>query len=176
MIYFISDTHFYHYKEFLNRPFLGPEMDELLISNWNSIVQPKDSVWHLGDFGFTRNVEDAEKVFNRLNGDKHLVKGNHDQNNKVTQSKLRWGSIHDVKMLSFENDHFFLSHYAHRTWPSKYHGVYHLYGHSHGNMPGFDRSMDVGVDASQYKEKYKPISAVEVISQLGSIKFEGKYD
>ncbi len=174
MIWFISDTHWFHYKDFLKRPFLGPEMDELLIDNWNAVVKPSDSVWHLGDVGFTKSLEDITKVFNRLNGDKHLVKGNHDQNNRVTQ--LKWASIHDTKMINTENQHFFLSHYAHRTWPSKYHGVMHLYGHSHGNMPGYDRSMDVGVDASQYKEKYKPISAIEVIKQLTPIPFEGKYD
>lgn len=149
-------------------------MDELLIENWNRVVTPKDSVWHLGDFGFTKSLEDAKAVFERLNGDKHLIKGNHDQNNKI--QKLKWASIQDVNMLSFEGNHFFLSHYAHRVWPSKFHGVYHLYGHSHGNLPGYDRSMDVGVDASQYKDKYTPISATQVVAQLSPIPFEGKYD
>lgn len=184
MIYFISDTHFYHYKDFLRRPFLGPEMDELLINNWNSVVKPSDEVWHIGDFGY-RLKEDqgtnADKlielktIFERLNGSRHLILGNHDRPNKV--DKLKWASIHDTHMLSWpDGNRFFLSHYAHRTWPSKHHGTFHLYGHSHGKMPGFERSMDVGVDADQYKQKYFPISVEEVIKQLSPIKFESKED
>lgn len=151
---------------------MGSEMDELLISNWNKVVSPKDSVWHLGDFGFTKNLEDARHIFNRLNGDKHLVKGNHDQNNKVHQ--LPWGSVHDTHMLSYEGYHFWLSHYAHRTWPSKYYGTYHLFGHSHGKLPNLDRSIDVGVDAPG--NNYTPISALEVVERLKGVKWEGVYD
>jgi len=183
MIYFISDTHFFHYKEFLKRPILGPEMDELLISNWNSLVKPSDEIYHLGDFGYRLREDDGtnsdklaelRKVFERLNGNKHLCRGNHDISNKV--EKLKWGSVHDTKMLNFEGHRFFLSHYAHRTWPSKYHGTYHLYGHSHGQLPGFGRSMDVGVDAEQYKQKYFPISALDVVDKLKEIEYIGKYD
>ena len=39
------------------------------------MVRPKDIVWHLGDFCFSkRNLEIAA----RLNGNKKLVMGNHD--------------------------------------------------------------------------------------------------
>ncbi len=172
MLYFTSDTHFYHYKEFLNRPVLGPGMDELLIANWNSVVKPSDSIYHLGDFGYTKTLEDAQAIFSRLNGDKHLVLGNHDQNNKLT--KLKWSSIHDTKMLSYENHRFFLSHYAHRTWPSKHHGTYHLFGHSHGKLPDFDRSHDVGVDAPG--NNYTPLSVDQIVARLGAIEFKGIYD
>jgi calcineurin-like phosphoesterase family protein len=42
----------------------------------------------------------------------------------------------------------YLAHYAHRSWPGGASaGVIHLYGHSHGTLPGTRWSCDVGVDA-----------------------------
>jgi calcineurin-like phosphoesterase family protein len=78
--YFTSDTHFGH-RNILDfekdaRPFDNvEEMNEQLIKNWNETVNPKDIVFHLGDFAFGAvNVPIAD----RLNGNKRLVMGNHD--------------------------------------------------------------------------------------------------
>ncbi len=45
---------------------------------------------------------------------------------------------------------------------SLYHGAYHLYGHSHGALPGIGRSMDVGAPCVNYT----PISMAEVVEKL----------
>ncbi len=50
-------------------------MDEALVTNWNSVVGPKDKVYHLGDVAIAKRGLD---VLSRLNGDKVLIKGNHD--------------------------------------------------------------------------------------------------
>jgi calcineurin-like phosphoesterase family protein len=82
--YLISDTHFSHRgivqslrpdgsKE---RPWDNiEEMDEALVKNWNSVVRPKDKIYHLGDVVINRS---ALPILARLNGEKILVKGNHD--------------------------------------------------------------------------------------------------
>jgi calcineurin-like phosphoesterase family protein len=171
MIYFTSDIHLGHYLPALNRPLIGPEMDDLLINNYNAVVEPKDEVWILGDFSLASSVDVMVGWFNRMNGSKHLVQGNHDRNNKV--QKMKWASIHDTHMFKDHKAHIWLSHYAHRVWPSKHHGVYHLYGHSHGHLPGYDRSMDVGVDVPE--NKYAPVSLDEVLRRLSPIEFKGKY-
>jgi calcineurin-like phosphoesterase family protein len=78
--YFTSDTHFGHRNileyEKEARPFeTVEEMNEQLITNWNETVNPKDIVFHLGDFAFgASNVA----IANRLHGHKRLIMGNHD--------------------------------------------------------------------------------------------------
>jgi calcineurin-like phosphoesterase family protein len=78
--WFISDTHFGH-KNILEyekdaRPFETlEEMHEVMIERWNSVVKPKDTIYHLGDFCFGKhNVS----IASRLNGQKRLILGNHD--------------------------------------------------------------------------------------------------
>jgi calcineurin-like phosphoesterase family protein len=170
-VYFISDTHFFHELEALNRPLAGSQMVDLLVNNWNSRVKPGDSIWHLGDFSMHQPLATVQALFSRLNGDKHLIKGNHDHKNKA--HRLAWASVHDTHMLMVDKDMFWLSHYAHRIWPAKHHGVYHLYGHSHGHLPGYDRSMDVGVDVPG--NNYSPVSVEEVLAKLGPEDYIGKY-
>jgi len=51
------------------------DMDNALIKNWNSVVGPKDKVYHLGDVYIHRK---AQHILQQLNGDKVLIKGNHD--------------------------------------------------------------------------------------------------
>lgn len=79
--FFIGDTHFCHKNILL---FAGqyrpgatvPEHDEILIHRWNSVVNPEDKVYHLGDFCFAG--VDNIAIAGRLNGKKHLIMGNHD--------------------------------------------------------------------------------------------------
>ena len=50
-------------------------MDEAMVERWNARVRPNDKVYHLGDVVINRK---ALKTLSRLNGDKVLIKGNHD--------------------------------------------------------------------------------------------------
>jgi calcineurin-like phosphoesterase family protein len=83
-VFLVSDTHFGHAGvcRFLNqdgtklRPWDNPEeMDEELVKRWNETVRPNDKVYHLGDVVINRR---ALKTLDRLNGDKVLIRGNHD--------------------------------------------------------------------------------------------------
>ena len=51
------------------------EMDEEMVRRWNDRVRPNDKVYHLGDVVINRK---ALSIMNRLNGDKVLIRGNHD--------------------------------------------------------------------------------------------------
>ena len=84
-VFLVSDTHFGHAgvcRFTLNdgvtklRPWDDPEeMDEFMIKAWNERVRPTDKVYHLGDVVINRK---ALKTLARLNGDKVLIRGNHD--------------------------------------------------------------------------------------------------
>jgi calcineurin-like phosphoesterase family protein len=80
-----SDPHFGHYGvcKFMRadgitklRPFNTPEeMDEVLVRNFNEKVRPNDKCYFLGDVVINRK---ALSTLARLNGDKVLIRGNHD--------------------------------------------------------------------------------------------------
>ena len=83
-VFLVSDTHFGHAGvcRFLRddgtklRPWDNPDdMDEEMIKRWNDTVRPNDKVYHLGDVVINRK---ALKTLGRLNGDKVLIRGNHD--------------------------------------------------------------------------------------------------
>ena len=83
--FLVSDTHFGHAGvcRFMRedgvtklRPWDDPhEMDEAMIQRWNDVVRPSDKVYHLGDVVINRK---ALSTLARLNGDKVLIRGNHD--------------------------------------------------------------------------------------------------
>jgi calcineurin-like phosphoesterase family protein len=50
-------------------------MDEHLVQVWNERVRPQDKCYHLGDVVINRK---SLKTLARLNGDKVLIRGNHD--------------------------------------------------------------------------------------------------
>lgn len=88
-IWFIGDTHFNHQALLDFRNLKGErirdfdtieDMNEHIIERWNSVVKPNDTVWHLGDvvFGDDRMVW-MYSNFQRLNGIKKLIIGNHDK-------------------------------------------------------------------------------------------------
>ena len=79
--WFTSDTHFNHKNiiKYCNRPFSSvEEMNDTMISNWNQLVKPEDTIFHLGDFAFGRS-ESIKSILSSLNGRKILVLGNHDR-------------------------------------------------------------------------------------------------
>jgi len=83
-VFLVSDTHFGHAGvcKFLRedgtklRPWDDPEeMNVEMIKRWNETVGPNDKVYHLGDVVINRRFL---WVLGQLNGDKVLIKGNHD--------------------------------------------------------------------------------------------------
>jgi calcineurin-like phosphoesterase family protein len=84
-VFLTSDTHFGHAGvcKFLRddgvtklRPWDNPEdMDEEMVKRWNETVRTNDKVYHLGDVVINRK---ALSIMHRLNGDKVLIRGNHD--------------------------------------------------------------------------------------------------
>lgn len=150
-IWFTSDLHFGHAniikEDYSNRPFDSlEEMEEGLISNWNEVVNPKDTVYVLGDIAYGRGAKSPEHYLGQLHGHKFVIRGNHDPKRDIKGC----GWTRDVYMLKAGGARLWLSHYAHARWPGSHKGTIHLFGHSHGDFEGLGKSMDVGVDAQGY--------------------------
>lgn len=169
--FFSADHHFGHRgilspRMQASRPFATvAEQDETLVACWNAVVRPDDVVWHLGDFAHRCTPEHALKVFRRLNGRKHLIRGNHDE----LAEALPWdGPARDVAHLHVRDPGMgeargvWLSHYAHRVWPRMHRGDLHLHGHSHGSLPGTEASLDVGVDCWDWM----PVTLDRILERL----------
>lgn len=149
MIFFVGCTHFGHQNiiKYCNRPFSSvQEMDDIIINNWNSKVQPKDLVYHLGDFSFPSPIHYLPK----LNGNIILILGNHDKHigNLANSNKIL--SIHDLLFLKMYKPGIMLCHYSLRVWHKSHFNSWHLYSHSHGMLPPQGKSWDVGVDNNNF--------------------------
>ena len=151
-IFFTSDTHFCHFNilRFCNRPFNNvEEMNEILIEKWNSVVKKGDRVYHLGDFGFrAKDNKELITIFNRLNGSKYLIIGNHDDETVVKQ--MNWVYIKEQDGLRVASDYVWMNHFPMRSWNRSHYGSFHIYGHVHSKCNIYGKSIDVGCDAWDY--------------------------
>jgi calcineurin-like phosphoesterase family protein len=174
-IYFTADTHFSHKNilKYENRPFQSvEEMNEKMIEKWNMKVTNSDQIYILGDFFFGKG-QDAEGLIKRLNGQKFLIRGNHDSflRDKFNTSLFGW--IKDYFVLRHNNLKFVLFHYPIQVWDCKHHGAIHLYGHVHSNKENhhpllveLGNAYNVGADVNNFE----PISLDEVLQKLGVVK------
>lgn len=153
-IFFTSDTHFGHDNIIRTcaRPFANAaDMDEALISRWNSVINPGDTVYHLGDFCY-RNACGADRYVAELNGEIHLIAGNHDARTLAENAKM-FASVNVIREINAGGKHIVLCHYPMREWHGAWRGAWHLFGHVHGRLNeqphGF--SLDVGVDSHDFR-------------------------
>lgn len=133
-------------------------MNELIISNWNSVVEPEDETYILGDVAMSI-IANAPPLIRRLNGKKYLIAGNHDK----TLRKLIKNSYHELYDLFewIEDVHemfvkingkkipVFMSHYPHQSYNYMNQGGIHFHGHLHGSPSGLiGRIKDCGIDTN----------------------------
>jgi calcineurin-like phosphoesterase family protein len=158
-LWFTSDTHFNHSQviERQNRPFTSlTHMHEEMIDRWNTLVDPHDTVYVLGDFAYEIRSPDGWemlRLFRALNGTKHLVIGNHDEAHREVL-RLPWESqSYMIGIQTRRQSHRWLtaSHYAMETWRGMSRGSLMLHGHSHGTLKRqIPYRFDVGVDVWGY--------------------------
>lgn len=149
-LFVIADTHLDHphILEYCPRGVSTiEEMNEMLVTNWNSRVSTRDTVIIVGDLAFKNH----RKWLGRLRGRKILVKGNHDDMSQEIYSQC-FITVKDIYIRSFEKTSAVFCHYAMRAWPFKAAGAIHLYGHSHGRLPEImtERACDCGCDIWNY--------------------------
>ena len=101
MNYYIADLHIGHKNiiRFDKRPFANAdEMDKSITENWNSRIQPDDTVYILGDFIWHKENEWASYV-KPLAGKKVLIRGNHDPKQFSPATARLFEEITDFKEI-----------------------------------------------------------------------------
>ena len=89
---------------------------------WNETVRPTDKVYHLGDVVINRK---ALSIMHRLNGDKVLIKGNHD----IFKLEDYTRHFRDIRAYHVMNN-FILSHIpVHPDSKGRFAG--NIHGHLH---------------------------------------------
>lgn len=159
--FFSSDYHLSHGNviKYDNRPFKNiDEMNETIITNHNEIVRDDDDLYFLGDFCF--NFRDAEELMKQFKGNLFFIKGNHDKKDMIKLYQKYGTYLGEQKMIKVNEQEIVLNHYAMRVWNKSHHGVWHLYGHSHGSLPDDSNSLSFDVGCMLYD--YKPLEFQQV--------------
>lgn len=169
--WFSSDLHFGHRNiiKYCGRPFATvEEMNAALIATWNARVRPGDVVWVLGDVVMGKVAENLP-LLGALNGELHLIAGNHDRcwggdpkGHKWVQRYLDAGfrSVADTAWIDLHGRAVQLHHFPfagdshgedryseHRPVD---HGHVLLHGHVHDAWQVNGRQINVGCDVWGY--------------------------
>jgi calcineurin-like phosphoesterase family protein len=96
------------------------------------------------------------------------VRGNHDDWRLISGFTC-FASVQERAQTRVNGNTIILDHYAGRAWNKSHHGSYLFYGHSHGGMPPFGRSLDVGVDCWDYR----PVTFDQCVARLKEV---GEHD
>lgn len=111
-------------------------MNQAIVERWNSVVQPEDIVYILGDIMLNNNDEGI-RLFNSLNGYKRIILGNHDTATRQALYKEceKVESVELAAMLKYRGYHFFMTHYPCLTGNLEKESLkqctLNLYGHTH---------------------------------------------
>ena len=166
-IWFISDTHFDHARiiELCHRPFDGVEqMNATMIENWNAVIAPGDTVYHLGDFAFAKTRERVTELLRLLHGTKHLIKGNHDHD--VVRKAKGWNSVETRRNLRVNGvtAQFVLDHFPVEICDKRHYGSIHLFGHIHERT--CEKSTELRHNVAVDFNDFKPLSLEEIVAMM----------
>lgn len=114
-IYFTSDLHFCHNRDFIWHPrgcTSVYDMNIKIISNWHDMVDYDDDVYILGDIMLNNNDEGI-RLLKALNGKLHIIRGNHDTDTRMELYKKCYNvvSVSEGEFFNYNGYHFYLSHY-----------------------------------------------------------------
>lgn len=136
MIFFTSDLHFNHDKEFLwaKRGYKSiGYMNQDLIQKWNATVGADDEVYLLGDV-MLGDLNAGLGCLMQLKGHIHIIIGNHDTDRRI-EFYNTCPNVKDVKyadMIKERHWQFYLSHYP--TMIANFNDnkkLWNLCGHTH---------------------------------------------
>jgi calcineurin-like phosphoesterase family protein len=173
-------------------------MHEMLIERWNTVITPRDRVWVLGDLLMAPANKKKEleiiqrrlEPIGRLNGEVHLIPGNHDRCHKdIYKDGASWEQVYldagvtkihppTVQIEVVDEDvtwHILMNHFPYageQAGDDRYEALRPdrkqafnmplLHGHVHGTWVQQGSMLNAGCDA----HGWYPISMETVIARL----------
>jgi calcineurin-like phosphoesterase family protein len=140
-IYCVADTHFNEFTK--SSPIPIEKKHKIIIRNWNNLAQKTDQIYIIGDFG-RGNKKEITKLLHSLNGEKYLIKGNHDKNrsNKFWM-ECGFKGVYDHPILLLGK--FILSH---EKMNAK--SYINIHGHNHKDLDWGDGSYNVAINLHDF--------------------------
>lgn len=126
-VFFISDLHLGHENMAIHRGFANAdEMNNHIITKWNSVVHKRDTVYILGDI--TMEKSKYYPLLAQLKGDKNVVLGNHDLKQHVP---LLLPYVMGVAGMIQYKEEFILTHCPIHPSELNFRFKYNIHGHDH---------------------------------------------
>lgn len=147
--YIISDEHYFHENiiHYCNRPYkTTKEFQADMIKRHNETVEPGSTVYHLGDFALTDNWKKLAAILNKLNGNHHLIVGNHDWMYIWNYVDAGFISVHTSFILE---DKYNLIHDPSAACGLK--DMFWIHGHLHNNTISADNCFNACVEVNDYR-------------------------
>jgi len=144
------------------RPFTSLDnMNKSLVTAWNSVVSPEDTVYVLGNFAWDPEI--AEIAIKNLNGDIVVISGEFD---KATNELDELDSVVNVDFLynaieEHEESNIVMSYWPLMDWPGKSNGAYSVVGHPNKKFKTNHKTRLINCCCDFWE--YKPIEATRLI-------------
>lgn len=164
--FYTSDLHINDNRfDIFFRPFKSvEEQNETLVKNWNSVVNPEDTVYVVGDFSID---DDGLKYVDRLNGHIRLIMGNYDQPRDYVQLQSKFEMVYQETFTTEINGkEVCVNHYPSKAIPD----MFNIVGHIHSLWKVQRNMINVSVEAWNYT----PVSEEQIILCMNAI--EKHYD
>jgi len=160
----ISDTHFFHNNiiKYCGRP---QNHDDLMIYNWNRLVQPSNRIIHGGDLLWSAKDKFLE-ILPMLRGEKFiLVGGNHDKGKRKFIESCGFTFLEE-KDLTYNKDGIRIL-FTHRPIIDnrkifRGNNVYNVHGHIHEKS--MESSKYINICVEHYN--YRPIQFSEILKRI----------
>lgn len=164
MDYFISDLHLSHRNiiKYSSRPFEDEnEMNEHIIERWNEKITETDTVYVVGD-AFFCSKETASDFMATLEGDKILIRGNHDRWANDRYRSLGFREVHrsGLEYVLPDGRLALVSHYPRPDALLEKYDL-QIHGHSHATLKHEGKRINVSCEAWDYTP-----ASLKDISQL----------
>lgn len=136
------------------------QMNDSLILEWNKIVKPEDTVYHLGNFAW--DPKTAQDSLLRLNGTIKFVIAEHDEALQTLETKgmLRTGVSIIGQIEPIDSLKVSISYWPLLNWPGKSKGYWSIIGHPDKKHKSDPKTKTINVSTDLWSNKPQELERI----------------